>query len=153
MKFKFCLISLFFLVVFLMGCNNKKEDTSPKAVSFNATLIDKELETWKTELAKEAYVINPKEIKNPFVLPVVGKTISYEDVISIRLVGIVDKQGQRMALIQDEGRIGYLVKTGSKVGNYKVLKVEKNQVLVEEEIVDLYGNRKKVQRVLSLIKE
>lgn len=152
MKSKVWVISLV-LIGFLIGCNKKKEEAISPKIGKNATLIDKELETWKVELAKEPYIINSKEVKNPFVAPVVGKTISHENVLSIRLVGIVDKQGKKLALIQDEGKMGYLVKPGSKIGNYRILKIEKNQILVEEEITDLYGNRKKVQRVLSLVKE
>ncbi|AIH03638.1 pilus assembly protein PilP [Thermodesulfobacterium commune] len=152
MKIKVWLVSLV-LICLLIGCDKKKEEPISPKIGVNATLIDKELETWKVELAKEPYIINSKEVKNPFIAPVVGKTISYENVLSIRLVGIVDKQGKKWALIQDESKMGYLVKPGSKIGNYRILKIEKNQVLVEEEITDLYGNRKKVQRVLSLIKE
>lgn len=152
MKIKVWLVSLV-LICLLIGCDKKKEEPISPKIGVNATLIDKELETWKVELAKEPYIINSKEVKNPFIAPVVGKTISYENVLSIRLVGIVDKQGKKLALIQDEGKMGYLVKPGSKIGNYRILKIEKNQILVEEEITDLYGNRKKVQRVLSLVKE
>ncbi|WP_028841851.1 pilus assembly protein PilP [Thermodesulfobacterium hveragerdense] len=152
MKSKVWVISLV-LIGFLIGCNKKKEEPISPKMGVNANLIDKELDTWKVELAKEPYIINSKEVKNPFIAPVVGKTISYENVLSIRLVGIVDKQGKKWALIQDESKMGYLVKSGSKIGNYRILKIEKNQILVEEEITDLYGNRKKVQRVLSLVKE
>lgn len=155
MKKRQFLIYLLVLAIGLiegLGCKKKVEEEVKPRVS-EARFVDAEVESWKEELAKVPYSIDTKELKNPFMGPIVGKTISYSEVVSFKLVGVVEKKGERIALLQDEGRIGYFVKKGSVIGNYKILDVKKDRVFMEEEIVDIYGNKKKITRVLTLTKD
>lgn len=148
---------IYFLVLMIslikgLGCKKKVEEEIKPKVS-EARFVDAEVEAWKEELAKVPYSIDTKNLKNPFVGPVVGKTISYSEVVSFRLVGVIEKKGERIALLQDEGRIGYFVKKGSVIGNYKILEVKRDRVFIEEEIADIYGNKKRITRVLTLTKD
>lgn len=132
-----------------LGCKKKVEEEAKPRVS-EAKFVDAEVESWREELVRVPYFIDTKDIKNPFTGPIVGKTIDYSDVVSLRLVGVVEKKGEKIALLQDEGRVGYFVKKGSFIGNYKILDVRKDRVFLEEEITDAYGNKKKITRVLTL---
>lgn len=155
MKKRYFLIYMAVLIVCLtgvLGCKKKvEEELKPKVAE--TRFVDAEVEAWKEELARVPYSIDTKDLKNPFVGPVVGKTISYSEVVSFRLVGVVEKGGERIALLQDEGRIGYSVKKGSIIGNYRIVDVKKDRVLLEEEVTDIYGNKKKITRVLLLTRD
>lgn len=148
------LITIFLILTTLVffSCKKKVEKEPTPKIS-EVAFIDKELEFWKEELSKLPYFIDTKNIKDPFVGPIVGKTVSYSEIINLKLVGIVEKNGIKMALLQDENKMGYFVKKGARVGNYKVLEIGKNQVILEEEITDIYGHKRKVKHVLTLPKE
>jgi len=68
-------------------------------------------------------------------------------------VGILEKRGERIALLQDDTKKGYIVKSGTKIGNIEVLEIGKDYVIIEEEEINIYGERERNKRILPLKKE
>lgn len=146
---------LLLLLLIVVGCSHKEETSTIKIKGLNKPeeKEDIELKNWMEVLEKEPYKIDLTKLKNPFISPKVLKQVSTEEKTVFKLVGILEKKGERLALLQDDNQKGYIVKPGSKIENIKVLKIGSNYVAIEEEKINIYGEREKSKKILYLKKE
>jgi type IV pilus assembly protein PilP len=70
----------------------------------------------------------------------------------LRLVAVIYETGDPRAVVEDEGGLGYIIKVGTKIGvNDGVVRgIERGRVLVEEESVDFFGERRSAEVVLEM---
>jgi type IV pilus assembly protein PilP len=70
----------------------------------------------------------------------------------LRLVAVIYDTGDPRAVVEDEGGLGYIIKVGTKIGvNDGVVRgIERGRVLVEEESVDFFGERRSAEVVLEM---
>lgn len=147
---------IFLLILILISCSYKEEkkESAPKALPKKTEIEDIELKNWAKSLEEKPYKINISKLKNPFIAPEVLKsTMEKRGKIPLDLVGILEKRGERIALLQDNTKKGYIVKVGTKVGNIKVLEIGKDYVIIEEEETNIYGEKERNKRILPLKKE
>ncbi len=140
-------------ILLIVACSkNEKPIKKPRKVS-NIKIEDKELKIWQQEIKKAPYKIKTN-LKNPFITPAfMSKSFALEPTVSIKLVGIVEKNGKRIALVQDNNNLGYFVKAGTQIGKIKILTIGKNYIIISQKIVNDYGEVKIVRKVLVLKKE
>ncbi len=75
------------------------------------------------------------------------------DVGQLTLVGIVlEQNGSPLAMVQDASGIGYTLKPGMRIGfqHGKVTKIEKEKVIIKEQIENLKGELTSRERILFL---
>ena len=115
------------------------------SLSYSESLLkkaEKELSQWRKEINKKPYLLNLKKLENPFFGSVYKKYFRKEKEFQpFKLVGIVKKKGGNLALLQDHFSKGYIVREGSRVGNFFVIKVADNYILVEKEEYDIFGKK------------
>ncbi len=153
---RYIIIILFILII--AGCFPKEEEKTKIAKDFTKEekIEDTELKNWIKALEEKSFKINISKLKNPFIDPEVLKLIiSKKEKIPLELVGILEKEKEkeRIALLQDNTKKGYIVKTGNKIGNIKVLEIGTDYVIIEEEEINIYGEKEKNKRILPLKKD
>jgi len=148
-------VTFFLAVLLLAGCFQKEEKTSiVKKGGEEQKIEDTELKNWMKTLEEKSYKIDVSKLKNPFIAPETLKAFSEKkEKIPLELVGVLEKKGEKMALLEDNNKKGYIVKVGNKIGNIKILKIGKDYVIVEEEETNIYGEKEVRKRVLPLKKE
>jgi type IV pilus assembly protein PilP len=74
------------------------------------------------------------------------------DVGALKLVAVIYDMQNPKAMVEDDTGLGFTVGVGTRIGNQGgVVKViEPERVIVEEEFVDFYGEKKKSEIVLRL---
>jgi type IV pilus assembly protein PilP len=77
------------------------------------------------------------------------------DLAQLKVVGIIWDIKEPRAMVEDSAGLGYVVKVGTPIGSNEgtVKAIHRNQIVVEEFTVDVYGVRKKIDRSLSLATE
>jgi len=148
-------IVLLFVLLGVIGCSHKEENKiTTKGFTKRAEKEDIELKKWIKALEEKPYKINIQKLKNPFVSPEILKLVTArKEKIPLELVGILEKNGERIALLQDNTKKGYIVKTGNRIGNIAILEIGLDYVLIEEEEINIYGEKEKNKRILYLKKE
>jgi type IV pilus assembly protein PilP len=70
----------------------------------------------------------------------------------LRLVAVIYDTRDPRAVVEDESGLGYIIRVGTKVGvNDGVVRgIERGRVLVEEESVDFFGERRASEVVLEM---
>ncbi len=146
---------LFLLIALLTGCSKEEEKVATaKGIPKRTEIKDVELKNWENILNQKGFKIDISKLKDPFITPKVLKIFSTKkEKIPLKLVGILQKGKEKMALLEDDTGKGYIVKPGTKIGNIKILKVEKNYVVIEEKGINIYGEIEISRRVLSLKEE
>ncbi len=90
--------------------------------------------------------LRPKPVETP-------KTpLEQYDVGALKLVAVIYDTQDPKAMVEDDTGLGYTVAHGTKIGNQGgvVKTIEPDRVVVEEEFVDFYGEKKKTEIVLRL---
>ncbi|MCS7232317.1 MAG: pilus assembly protein PilP [Elusimicrobiota bacterium] len=145
---------IFILGLIFTGCLKKEEKTEMQPIPKKEIVQDLELEQWREEINKPSYRILVSNFKNPFISVATFKALSQkEESIPLELVGIIVKQGEKWALIQDATRKGYILKIGGKIGPRKIIDISKDYVVIEEEIEDIFGEKIKNIKKITLKKE
>lgn len=72
----------------------------------------------------------------------------------LKLVAIIRAPSGNKALVEESSGKGYVIKKGTYIGlnSGKIIKIEKDNIIIEEEIQDIQGNLKVRQRELKLQK-
>lgn len=149
-KFTFLII----LILLIYGCTFKKEEEKISIKKENQTYHDVELENWRKEFSKESYSIELDKIKNPFITPQMYKKLAQrESQIPLQLVGIIRSKNKKMALLQDPTKKGYIVKEGEKLGESTIKEIGDNYIIIEEISENIFGQKTKKVRKITLIKE
>ncbi|MCU4138442.1 MAG: hypothetical protein MW689_000231 [Thermodesulfobacteria bacterium] len=149
-------ITIILIILIIAGCFHKEEEKTKIAKNFTKEekIEDTELKNWIKALEEKSFKINISKLKNPFIDPEVLKLIiAKREKIPLELVGILKKEKERIALLQDNTKKGYIVKTGSKIGNIKVLEIGTDYVIIEEEEINIYGEKEKRRKILPLKKD
>lgn len=147
---------IFLVILLLIGCSPKEEKkvSVSKDLPKKTEIEDIELKNWIKSLEEKPYKIDISKLKNPFIAPEILKsTMEKKEKIPLDLVGILEKKGERIALLQDNVRKGYIVKVGTKIGNIEILEIGKDYIIIEEEGINIYGEKEKNKRILYLKKE
>ncbi|MBI2963862.1 MAG: pilus assembly protein PilP [Deltaproteobacteria bacterium] len=90
--------------------------------------------------------LRPKPVETP-------KTpLEQYDVGALKLVAVIYDTQNPKAMVEDDSGLGYTVALGTKIGNQGgvVKTIDPDRVVVEEEFVDFYGEKKKTEIVLRL---
>ena len=76
------------------------------------------------------------------------------DLSQLKLVGIILASSGNRALVEESSGKGYVIKTGTYIGvnSGKVVKIRKEEVVVEEEFEDVFGKTELRQREIKLPK-
>lgn len=149
-------ITIILIILIIAGCFHKEEEKTKITKDFTKEekIEDTELKNWIKALEEKSFKINISKLKNPFIDPEVLKLIiAKKEKIPLELVGILEKEKERIALLQDNTKKGYIVKTGSKIGNIKVVEIGTDYVMIEEEEINIYGEKEKNKRILPLKKD
>lgn len=74
------------------------------------------------------------------------------DVGALKLVAVIYDTQNPKAMVEDDSGLGYTVALGTKIGNQGgvVKMIDPDRIVVEEEFVDFYGEKKKTEIVLRL---
>jgi len=151
------IIIIILSILIIASCFHKEEKTKiAKNFTKKEKMEDTELKNWIKALEEKSFKIDISKLKNPFIDPEIFKLIIIKrEKIPLELVGILEKEKEkeRMALLQDNTKKGYIVKTGSKIGNIKVLEIGTDYVIIEEEEINIYGEKEKRRRILPLKKD
>lgn len=150
---KFIIIIL--IAISLIKCKLEKELKVESRIQQTAiTTRDTDLERWREIIYKEPFVLNSKDIPNPFLSPKIEKEmVRTEETIPLELVGIVEKNGKRFALLQDSMKKGYIVKKGDRLGESKIKEIGKNYIIIEEIIREASGKRIIKTKTITLRRE
>jgi len=139
---------------FIIGCNKKKKQNFTQVqFQIKRNVIDKELERWQKEITTSGYVIDSKKLIDPFKFVPANNSLISQDSFSLKLVGILEKNGEKMALLEDKNKIGYIVTPNTRIGKFKVLNIGKDYITVQQEIINVYGKKEKIKKVLRLGKD
>jgi type IV pilus assembly protein PilP len=70
----------------------------------------------------------------------------------LKLVAVIYEAKEPRAVVEDEGGLGYIIKVGTKIGvNEGIVRgIERGRVLVEEESMDFFGERRSSEVVLEM---
>ena len=149
------IIIIILSILIIASCFHKEEKTKiAKNFTKKEKMEDTELKNWIKALEEKSFKIDISKLKNPFIDPEIFKLIIIKrEKIPLELVGILEKEKERVALLQDNTKKGYIVKTGSKIGNIKVLEIGTDYVIIEEEEINIYGEKEKRRRILPLKKD
>ncbi len=146
------LVFILVLGFLTISCLKKEEKVEIQIPSKRGEVVsDVELKKWKEEIYKPSYRISLSNLKNPFFTTTFMS--QKEEHIPLELVGIINKRGEKWALIQDAARKGYILKVGSRLGSRKILDIGENYVLLEEEVEDIFGEKVKNIKKITLKKE
>jgi type IV pilus assembly protein PilP len=148
------LLSIFLITFFLHSCK-KIEEVKDQTIQPKIPVIkDQELEKWKESIKKEVYSIDINNLQNPFMTPKTYKILTQkEETIPLELVGILKKNGKKMALLQDPTRKGYILKEGDKIGKATIKEIGTDYLIIEEISENLFGVKSKKTKKITLKKE
>lgn len=147
------LLTLVCLILF-NSCQKEKEIKIEGPKPHTPLVRDVELEKWKESLKKESYTIETAKTPNPFISPKTYKVLAQkEETIPLELVGIIDRKGQKMALLQDSARKGYIVKRGDRLGHSYIKEIGNDYLIIEETVENIFGVKTKRLRKITLKKE
>ncbi len=155
MKKLFTGILISIVVLFFSGCSKQKKPSKNPNIMYKIKVENRKLKLWKEELKKQPYKIS-KSLKNPFIIyPLISPAsfVAPKVTISIKLVGILQKGGERIALVEDNNNLGYFVRAGSQIGQVKIVKVGKNYIVINQKVNIGNGKFKIIKKVLVLHKE
>lgn len=145
---------IFSLVIAISGCKKTKEVKEETVRPQPVVVQDVELERWKASMQKEVYSIDINQTPNPFITPKTYRLLTQkEETIPLELVGIIDKRGKRIALLQDPARKGYIVKPGDKLGKSLIKEIGPDYLIIEDTIENIFGVKTKKTRKITLKKE
>ena len=90
--------------------------------------------------------LRPKPVETP------RTPLEQYDVGALKLVAVIFDTQNPKAMVEDDTGLGYTVGLGTKIGNQGgvVKTIEPDRVVVEEDFVDFYGEKKKSEIVLRL---
>jgi type IV pilus assembly protein PilP len=73
----------------------------------------------------------------------------------LKLVGIIWNTREPKAMVEDSTGLGYVVHIGTPIGpsNGKVKAIRRNEIIIEESFVDLYGDRKRREVGMRILAE
>jgi type IV pilus assembly protein PilP len=73
----------------------------------------------------------------------------------LKLVGVIWDIKQPNAIVEDAAGLGYVVKTGTPIGanDGKVKRIQPAGLIIEEFEIDMFGNKRKVERSMRLATE
>ena len=99
---------------------------------------------WRS--VKGSVGIWPKPVETP------RTPLEQYDVGALKLVAVIYDTQNPKAMVEDDTGLGFTVGVGTRIGNQGgVVKIiEPERVIVEEEFVDFYGEKKKSEIVLRL---
>jgi type IV pilus assembly protein PilP len=71
---------------------------------------------------------------------------------SLKLVAVIYDTQNPKAMVEDDAGLGYTIGLGTKIGNQGglVKMIDPDRVVVEEDFIDFYGEKKKTEIVLRL---
>jgi len=74
------------------------------------------------------------------------------DVGALKLVAVIYDTQNPKAMVEDDTGLGYTIGIGTKIGNQGglVKTIDPDRIVVEEDFVDFYGEKKKTEIVLRL---
>lgn len=74
------------------------------------------------------------------------------DIGALTLVAIIWDTANPKAMVEDAAGLGYTISIGTPIGRVGgvVKAIESDRVIVEEEFVDFYGEKKKTEKILRL---
>lgn len=74
------------------------------------------------------------------------------DVGALKLVAVIYDTQNPKAMVEDDTGLGYTISIGTRIGNQggTVKVIDPDRVVIEEEFVDFYGEKKKTEIVLRL---
>jgi hypothetical protein len=74
------------------------------------------------------------------------------DVGALKLVAVIYDTQNPKAMVEDDAGLGYTIGPGTRIGNQggTVKTIDPDRVVIEEEFVDFYGEKKKTEIVLRL---
>ncbi|RMG59686.1 MAG: hypothetical protein D6713_04870 [Deltaproteobacteria bacterium] len=163
------LLVLSLICVAFFSCGGKSEAPKPRAkvvkkVKKKAPAGE---EKKAGETGKEEFPgYTATNLRDPFVpfirekiVPVARKTraltpLEKFDLGELKLVGILMKGNERVALVEDNQGKGYMVKKGTRIGKNGgvVTRITDETVVVVEEFYDFSGRRVKKEKTLALPK-
>ncbi len=90
--------------------------------------------------------LRPKQAETP------RTPLEQYDVGALKLVAVIYDTQNPKAMVEDDTGLGYTIGVGTKIGNQGgvVRLIDPERVVVEEEFVDFYGEKKKSEIVLRL---
>ncbi len=90
--------------------------------------------------------LRPKPVETP------RTPLEQYDVGALKLVAVIYDTQNPKAMVEDDTGLGYTVTPGTRIGNQGgvVKLIEPDRMVVEEEFVDFYGEKKKTEIVLRL---
>jgi type IV pilus assembly protein PilP len=90
--------------------------------------------------------LRPKPVETP------RTPLEQYDVGALKLVAIIFDTQNPKAMVEDDTGLGYTIGVGTKIGNQGgvVKTIEAERIVVEEDYVDFYGEKKKSEIVLRL---
>jgi Tfp pilus assembly protein PilP len=98
--------------------------------------------------------------RDPFRPPRVGSAPSTEprtplqryEIGQLRLVAVIYDTGEPRAVVEDDQKLGYIVKVGTPIGpNGGVVRsIERGRVRITEQAVDYYGERRESEVTMEL---
>ena len=77
------------------------------------------------------------------------------DLSQLKVVGIIWDIKEPRAMVEDTARLGYVVKVGTPIGNHdgKVKAIHRDQLVIEEFVMDIYGVSRKRDVTMQLATE
>ena len=90
--------------------------------------------------------LRPRQVETP------RTPLEQYDVGALKLVAVIYDTQNPKAMVEDDTGLGYTIGVGTKIGNQGgvVKMIDPERVVVEEEFVDFYGEKKKSEIVLRL---
>jgi type IV pilus assembly protein PilP len=90
--------------------------------------------------------LRPKPVETP------RTPLEQYDVGALKLVAVIYDTQTPKAMVEDDTGLGYTIGVGTKIGNQGgvVKTIEPERIVVEEEFIDFYGEKKKSEIVLRL---
>ena len=106
-------------------------------------LFDKELKNWQKEIKKSSFLIDVKNIQNPFFNKFYKNSFleNKSFVFPFKLAGIIENKKERLALLQDVDGKGYIVKLGSKIKDFVIIEIGTDYILVKKEFLNIIGEK------------
>ncbi|MDD3627870.1 MAG: hypothetical protein PHV06_11205 [bacterium] len=121
-----CMIGVFFLP----GCISEKKLEEPKPVVKKPPTVTAETPT-NINIEDEKFIYSP-EGSNPFD-PIITTVIKI-NIDKIKLVGIIWEEGNPTALVEDENKVGFMLREGDFVDpdkNIKVVSIDKKCIVFD----------------------
>lgn len=148
-------IILWIIPLVILNACKQVQDTKHVNIKPDAPVgKDLDLERWREIIRRESYSIDISKTPNPFVPIKTPKTLKeQEEITPLELVGILIKDGDRYAILQDPLRRGYMVKKGDRLGNSLIKEIGVDYLICEEILQSENGKKIKRLRTITLKKE